>query len=78
MLARPGWAGFGQKSEAWWKHPIVYEVDPHGFSSEGLKGIAQRLDFIHSLGADAILLTHIEPDEAHPQLRGMAMLLTSV
>ncbi|MBN9617411.1 MAG: hypothetical protein BGO25_13120 [Acidobacteriales bacterium 59-55] len=67
MLARPGWAGFGEKSEAWWKHPIVYEIDPHGFSSEGLKGIAQRLDYIHSLGADAILLTHIEPDEAHPQ-----------
>lgn len=67
MLARPGWAGFGQKSEAWWKHPIVYEVDPHGFSSDGLKGIAQRLDYIHSLGADAILLTHIEPDAAHPQ-----------
>jgi alpha-glucosidase len=67
MLARPGWAGFGEKSEAWWKHPIVYEVDPHGFSAEGLKGIAQRLDYIHSLGADAILLTRIEPDAAHPQ-----------
>jgi alpha-glucosidase len=67
MLARPGWAGFGQKSEAWWKHSILYEIDPHGFSSEGLKGIAQRLDYIHSLGADAILLTHISPDATHPQ-----------
>jgi len=67
MLARPGWAGFGQKSEAWWKHSIIYEIDPHGFSPEGLKGIAQRLDYIHSLGADAILLTHIEPDATHPQ-----------
>lgn len=67
MLARPGWAGFGPKSDGWWKHSIIYEVDPHGFSSEGLKGIAQRLDYIHSLGADAILLTHIEPDATHPQ-----------
>jgi alpha-glucosidase len=67
MLARPGWAGFGQKSEAWWKHSIIYEVDPHGFSLEGLKGVAQRLDYIHSLGADAILLTHIAPDTTHPQ-----------
>jgi glycosidase len=67
MLARPGWAGFGQKSEAWWKHSIIYEVDPHGFSPEGLHGIAQRLDYIRSLGADAILLTHIAPDATHPQ-----------
>jgi glycosidase len=67
MLARPGWAGFGQKSEAWWKHSIIYEVDPHGFSPEGLKGVAQRLDYIHSLGTDAILLTHIAPDAAHPE-----------
>ena len=67
MLARPGWAGFGPKSDAWWKHSIIYEIDPHGFSPEGLHGIAQHLDYIHSLGADAILLTHIEPDAAHPQ-----------
>ncbi len=67
MLARPGWAGFGQKSEAWWKHSIVYEIDPHGFAPEGLKGVAQRLDYIRSLGADAILLTHIAPDATHPQ-----------
>lgn len=67
MLARPGWAGFGPKSDAWWKHSILYEVDPHGFSSEGLHGVAQRLDYIHSLGADAVLLTHIAPDATHPQ-----------
>jgi glycosidase len=67
MLARPGWAGFGPKSDAWWKHSILYEVDPHGFSPEGLHGIAQRLDYIHSLGADAVLLTHIAPDATHPQ-----------
>jgi len=67
MLARPGWAGFGQKSEAWWKHSVLYEIDPHSFSSEGLKGIAQHLNYIRSLGADAILLTHIAPDATHPQ-----------
>lgn len=67
MLARPGWAGFAPKSEGWWKHSIIYEVDPHGFSAEGLKGITTRLNYIHSLGADAILLTHIAPDTVHPQ-----------
>jgi len=67
MLARPGWAGFGQKSEAWWKHSILYEVDPHSFTSDGLHGVAQHLDYIRSLGADAILLTHIAPDATHPQ-----------
>lgn len=67
MLARPGWAGFGQKSEAWWKHSIIYEIDPHSFTSTGLHGVAQHLDYIRSLGADAILLTHIAPDATHPQ-----------
>lgn len=67
MLARPGWAGFGQKSEAWWKHSIIYEIDPHSFTSTGLHGVAEHLDYIRSLGADAILLTHIAPDATHPQ-----------
>jgi alpha-glucosidase len=64
-LARPGWAGFVSPSEAWWKGSSVYEIDPHGFGS--LDEITQHLDYIHSLGADAILLTHFQPDAAHPQ-----------
>lgn len=64
-LARPGWAGFVTKSEAWWKNSTVYEIDPHGFG--GLKGITEHLDYVHSLGSDVILLTHFQPDPAHPQ-----------
>ena len=67
MLARPGWAGFGPKGDAWWKHCIIYEIDPHNFSPEGLHGIAAHLDYVRSLGADAILLTHVQPDAAHPE-----------
>lgn len=64
-LARPGWAGFGTASRSWWKGASVYEIDPHSFG--GLTGITQHLDYIHSLGTDAVLLTRFQPDAAHPQ-----------
>ncbi|GGA74477.1 hypothetical protein GCM10011507_27360 [Edaphobacter acidisoli] len=64
-LARPGWAGFGTASQIWWKGASVYEIDPHSFG--GLAGITQHLDYIHSLGTDAVLLTRFQPDAAHPQ-----------
>lgn len=64
-LARPGWAGFGTASPIWWKDASVYEIDPHGFG--GIAQITHHLDYIHSLGTDAILLTRFQPDAAHPQ-----------
>lgn len=64
-LARPGWAGFGTASQVWWKGASVYEIDPHSFG--GLTGITKHLDYIHSLGTDAVLLTRFQPDAAHPQ-----------
>lgn len=63
-LARPGWAGSGMNASPWWKHAIVYQANPTNFStSDGtpLHGLAQRLDYIQSLGADAILLTSLSP-----------------
>jgi glycosidase len=74
-LARPGWAGSGLNTDVWWKHAIVYQVNPLNFNpptgndpaASGLHGVAQRLDYIHSLGADALLLTAIQPDAAHAQ-----------
>jgi glycosidase len=74
-LARPGWVGSGMNTDVWWKHAIVYQVNPLNFNpptdkdpaASGLHGVAQRLDYIHSLGADAILLTAIQPDAAHAQ-----------
>jgi alpha-glucosidase len=74
-LARPGWVGSGINTDVWWKHAIVYQVNPLNFNPPadkdpaacGLHGVAQRLDYIHSLGADALLLTAIQPDAAHAQ-----------
>ncbi|WP_263382547.1 alpha-amylase family glycosyl hydrolase [Granulicella arctica] len=66
-LARPGWAGSGMNLEAWWTHAIFYEVDPHGFrDADGngigdLRGLTSQLDYIHSLGVDAITVTHVAP-----------------
>jgi hypothetical protein len=74
-LARPGWVGSGMNTDVWWKHPIVYHVNPINFSpsvdqatpGSGLHGVVQRLDYIRSLGADAILFTTIQPDAANAQ-----------
>jgi hypothetical protein len=69
-LARPGWVGSGISTDVWWKHPIVYQVNPINFSptgGSGLHGVAQHLDYIQSLGADVVLLTPIQPDSAHAQ-----------
>jgi alpha-glucosidase len=66
MLARPGWVGSGLSNEIWWKHPVVYEIDVRHFrDSNGdgvgdLKGVAEKLDYVQSLGADAILLDGME------------------
>jgi hypothetical protein len=69
-LARPGWAGSGMNPDAWWKNPVIYHVNPANFdpaSGSGLHGIAQHLDYIQSLGVDALLLTEIPLDPNHPQ-----------
>ena len=62
-LARPGWVGSGLTAQTWFKHGIFYKIDTRTFASSkadsgtgDLKGITQHLDYIHSLGVDAILL----------------------
>jgi hypothetical protein len=70
VLARPGWAGSGITTDVWWKRPVVYEVNPINFSptgGSGLHGVTERLDYIHSLGVDALLLTTLQPDASHAQ-----------
>jgi len=67
-LARPGWAGSGMNSDPWWKHAIVYQLDPKGFSHEGLQGVSQRLSYIQSLGSDAILLDGITSGNIDPAI----------
>jgi hypothetical protein len=61
-LARPGWQGSGMMSEAWWRNAVMYRVDVRGFQdSDGdgvgdLKGVASRMNYLQSLGVDAIVL----------------------
>jgi len=54
-MARPGWAGSGMDAEPWWKRAVIYDADVRA-SSAGLKGVTARLDFVKSLGADAVAL----------------------
>jgi hypothetical protein len=70
-LARPNWEGSGMSADLWWKHAILYQANPRDFrTSDGasaLHGLTQRLDYLHSLGIDALLLTPIQPDATHAQ-----------
>src|SRR6202451_893555 len=56
-----------QKTDPWWKHALIYEIYPRSFQdSDGdgigdLNGITQRLDYLQSLGVDAIWLSPIYP-----------------
>ena len=69
VLARPGWAGSGVSIEPWWRRAVFYRITPSLYQdSDGdgkgdLHGIVQRLDYIQSLGVDAILLAPpIQPE----------------
>jgi 1,4-alpha-glucan branching enzyme len=56
-----------QGARRWWQDGIIYEIFPLSFmdgDGDGigdLKGIARRLDYVASLGVDAIWLTPIYP-----------------
>jgi len=53
--------------ENWWKDAVIYEIYPRSFQDSNgdgigdLNGITQRLDYLKSLGVDAIWLTPIYP-----------------
>ncbi len=64
-LARPGWVGSGMSASPWWKHAVIYQANPSGFND--IQGITKRLDYIHSLGIDALLLTPLQTDPATPR-----------
>jgi alpha-glucosidase len=61
-LAHPGWAGSGLTSEPWWKNALIYRVEPQSFQDSNgdgvgdLRGLAERLDYLQSIGVDAVLL----------------------
>ena len=62
VLARPGWAGSGVTVETWWQRAVFYRLDPTAFQDSNgdgrgdLGGVAERMDYLQSLGADAIIL----------------------
>ncbi len=53
--------------ENWWKNAVIYEIYPRSFQDSNgdgigdLNGITQRLDYLKTLGVDAIWLTPIYP-----------------
>jgi alpha-glucosidase len=81
-LARPGMTNFGQNSDPWWRRAVFYQVSETPASptgeipanapqqTAGYKFIAARLDALHTLGVDALVVpmpplpSAIEPDPA--------------
>ena len=49
----------------WWKNAVIYQIYPKSFfDSDGngwgdLDGITSKLDYLHSLGVDALWLSPI-------------------
>ena len=60
-------AAAGARAAAWWDGGIVYEIYPRSFQDSNgdgigdLNGITSRLDYIKSLGVDAIWLAPVYP-----------------
>ena len=56
-----------QDDGSWWKHALIYEIYPRSFQDSNgdgigdLNGITQRLDYLQSLGVDAVWLSPIYP-----------------
>ena len=51
----------------WWQHAVIYEIYPRSYQDSNgdgvgdLKGITQRLDYLQSLGVDAIWIAPMYP-----------------
>ena len=71
FLALPGVAaqnkGNDDQSHPWWKSAVFYEIYPRSFmdsNNDGigdLNGIAEKLDYLHALGVDAIWIAPCFP-----------------
>lgn len=58
-------------NKAWWKEAIVYQIYPRSFKdSDGdgvgdLRGVIEKLDYIKSLGVDAVWVNPVYPSPLH-------------
>jgi alpha-glucosidase len=56
-----------QNDGPWWKHALIYEIYPRSFQDSNgdgigdLNGITRRLDYLKSLGVDAIWISPLYP-----------------
>lgn len=73
-LARPGWAGSGLNGEPWWRNAVFYRIPIPTFQdsdSDGvgdLPGLTSRLDYLQTLGVDALILAP-GPDSRRPAVK---------
>src|SRR5579863_7372561 len=71
LASRRAVAGDAPSEDPWWKHSVIYEIylrsfqDSNGDGVGDLAGIAERLDYLESLGVDAIWIT---PHYPSPQV----------
>ncbi len=62
-----GRADSGATPDTWWRHGVIYQVYPRSFQDSNgdgigdLQGIRRRLDYVASLGADALWISPIYP-----------------
>ena len=62
VLAQRNWAGSGVTVEPWWRRAVFYRINPETFQDSNgdgkgdLAGVALRLDYLQSLGVDALIL----------------------
>ena len=67
VIAAVSPAGASAAQDVWWKHAVIYEIYPRSFQDSNgdgigdLNGITDRLDYLRSLGVNAIWLTPIYP-----------------
>ena len=45
----------------WWKKSIVYQIYPKSFHPDGLRGFAEKLEYLKTLNIGAVWLTPIYP-----------------
>ncbi len=71
-MARRGWMNASVSAPPWWRRAIFYRIDPTRFQASGsastgdLAGITLRLDYLQSLGVDALVLEPSARESAAP------------